>query len=95
MGIQIVSVLAKSYHQQLITLSGVKLVCVDKWGRNKSLPDPQEDSSEYVKEVIHQWSIGQSYRPPTWRQLLEILQDMGLVGLSQKIEAFMKGKTIW
>ena len=91
MGIQIVSVLAK-LHSPLTSSSGVELQPrVDRYGEI-ALPDPDEEPAQYVVEVVLQWSAGCSHRPPTWRQLLTVLQDIGLVPLSQEIEEFLKGK---
>ena len=88
MGIQIVSALA-NIHSQLITRSGVQLQEQDDlYGRITVLPDP----GQYVEEVFSQWSAGHSHRPPTWRHLLEVLRDIGLLELSQQIDTFMKGK---
>ena len=83
MGIQIVSALA-SIHSQLTTTSGVQL--------HGFPPDPDIYPDQYVKKVISQWSEGHSLRPRTWRHLLEVLRDIGLLELSQQIEMFMKGK---
>ena len=83
MGIQIVSTLA-NIHSQLVTTSGVQLLIV--------LTDPQTDPGRYVEEVFSQWSAGRSHLPPTWRHLLEVLRDIGLMELSQQIDTFMKGK---
>ena len=92
MGIQIVSVLAK-LHSPLSSSSGVELQArVDRYGHEIALPDPDEDPAQYVVEVVLQWSAGRSRQPPTWRQLLTLLQDIGLVPLSQQIEEFLKGK---
>ena len=92
MGIQIVSVLAK-LHSPLTSSSGVELQPrVDRYGRKIALPDPVEEPAQYVGEFVLQWSAGHSHRPPTWRQLLTVLQDIGLVPLSQQIEEFLKGK---
>ena len=92
MGIQIVSALANN-HSQLISASGVQLQeQLDRRRRKTALPDPQTDPGLYVEEVFFQWSAGRSHRPPTWRHLLEVLQDIGLVELSQQIDTFMKGK---
>ena len=82
MGIQIVSALANIHSQLRVQLQVHKIF----------LPDPQRDPGWYVKEVFSRWSAGHSYRPPTWRHLLEVLQDIGLVELSQQIDKFMKGK---
>ena len=90
MGIQIVSALA-NIHSQLTTTSGVQLQ-LNRYGRQVALPDPQTDPGRYVKEVFSQWSAGRSHRPPTWRHLLEVLRDIGLVELSQQIDTFIKGK---
>ena len=91
MGIQIVSALANIHYQLMIT-SRVLLKEQGRYGLWRALPDPQRDPGQYVEEVISQWSAGRSHRPPTWRHLLEVLRDIGLVELSQQIEMFMKGK---
>ena len=94
MGIQIVSVLA-DLHYTLTSSSGVELQPrVDDDGDEIALPNPSTEPAEYVEEVILQWSAGHSHRPPTWRQLLTVLQDIGLVQLSQHIEEFIKGKIV-
>ena len=91
MEVHIVSVLA-NIHDQLTTLSGVQLQPqLDKRGRIVPLPDPQRAPGQYVEELISQWSVGHSTRLPTWRELLQVLQDIGQVELRQQIEAFMKG----
>ena len=91
MGIHIVSVLA-NIHYQLSTTSGVQLQPqLDEDGDEIELPDPQTAPGQYVKEVISQWSNGHSPRPPTWRELLQVLQDIGQLELRQQIEAFMRG----
>ena len=91
LGVHIVSVLA-NIHYQLTTSVQLK---VGKHGRRIQLPDPQTVPGEYVEayveEVISQWSIGYSPRPPTWRELLQVLQDIGQLELRQQIETFMKG----
>ena len=89
MGIQIVSALANN-HSQLMSASGVELPAWYVYGWD--IADPQTDPSQYVEEVFSQWSAGRSHRPPTWRHLLEVLRDIGLLELSQQIDAFMKGK---
>ena len=91
MGIQIVSALANN-HSQLMNASGVQLQERYIHGRQIVLPDTQTDPGRYVEEVFSQWSVGHSHRPPTWRHLLEVLRDIGLVELSQQIDTFMKGK---
>ena len=96
MGIQIVSVLAK-LHSSLMSSSRVELqpriYYEDGYRCEIALPDPDEESSQYVVEVILQWSAEeQSHRPSTWRELLAVLQDIGLELLSQQIEEFLKGK---
>ena len=92
MRIQIVSTMANN-HSQLLTTSGVQLQAqVYRYGRKIILPDPQTDPGRYVEEVFSQWSSGHSHRPPTWRHLLEVLQDIGLLELSQQIDTFLKGK---
>ena len=92
MGIQIVSVLAER-HSTLTSSSGVELrPHVDDDGDEIALPNPNTEPAKYVEEVIFQWSAGRSRRFPTWRQLLTVLQDIGLVDLSQQIQEFIKGK---
>ena len=91
MGIQIVSALANN-HSQLMNASGVQLREQDEDGKEIVLPDPQRDPGRYVEEVFSQWSAGRSHRLPTWRHLLEVLRDIGLLELSQQIDTFMKGK---
>ena len=91
MGIQIVSVLA-NLHSPLASSSGLKQPLVSYFGREITLPDPDEEPAQYVVEVVLHWSAGYSRRPPTWRQLLTVLQDIGLVPLSQQIDEFLKGK---
>ena len=91
MGIQIVSVLAE-LQSPLASSSGVELQRRVDYGRQIALPDPDEEPAQYVVEMVLQWSAGRSRRPPTWRQLLTVLQDIGLVPLSQQIEEFLKGK---
>ena len=95
MGIQIMSVLGNN-HSQLTTSSRVKLRTREEnyWGWYEALPDPQRAPVLYVEEVIFQWFMGASDRPPTWKQLLEVFQEMGLRELSQQIEAFMRGENI-
>ena len=94
MGIQIVSVLAK-LHSPLTSSSGVELQPrKNRYGHKMALPDQDEEPAKYVVEVVLQWSAGRSRRPPTWRQLLTVLQDIGLVPLSQQIEEFLKGKIV-
>ena len=87
MGVHIISILA-DIHYQLNTSAGVQLQPQIK---NGSLPDPQSHPCQYVEEVISQWSAGCSPRPPTWRELLQVLQDIGLLELRQQIEVYMKG----
>ena len=83
MGIQILSALANN-HSQLSAKSGVQLP--------EYTPDPEIYPDKYVEEVISQWSAGHGNRPPTWRYLLEVLRDIGLLELSQQIDTFMKGR---
>ena len=79
MGVHIVSVLA-NIRYQLTTTSGVP-----QFGkRGRRAP------GQYVEEVISRWSAGRSPRPPTWRELLQVLQDIGQLELRQQIEVFMK-----
>ena len=87
--IQIVSALANN-HSQLMSASGVHLQAWYEYGRE--IPDPKTDPGRYVEEVFSQWSAGHSHHPPTWRHLLEVLRDIGLLELSQQIDTFMKGK---
>ena len=91
MGVHIVSVLA-DIHYQLTHTSGVQLQPhLDEDGDEIELPDPQRAPGQYVEEVISQWSAGRNPRPPTWRELLQVLQDIGQLELRQQIEAFMNG----
>ena len=84
MGVQIASVLATVW-SNLTIMSGVKL---------KTHPDPETQPEDYVHEVILQWCMGHSLRPPSWKELLQVIQDIGLEDLKQQIEAFMKGKAL-
>ena len=93
MGIQIVFVLTE-HHSTLTSSSGVELQPRVHHGHQIGLPDPNTEPAEYVEEVILQWSAGRSHHPPTWRQLLTVLQDMDLILLSQQIQEFIKGKTV-
>ncbi len=43
--------------------------------------------------IFRDWCNGAGNRPPTWRQLLNVLEDIGLKELSQHIEEVMKGET--
>ena len=92
MGVHIVSVLA-DIHYQLTTTSGVQLQSqlVDVNGDEIELPDPQTAPGQYVEMVMFQWSAGRSPRPPTWSELLQVLQDIGQLELRQQIEVFMDG----
>ena len=91
MGIQIVSALA-NIHYKLTTSTGVQLQPQeDRHGNVIALPDREADPDQYVLVLISQWSAGRSHRPPTWRHLLEVIQDIGLIELSQQIEIYMKG----
>ena len=84
MGIQIVSVLAK-LQSPLTSSSGVKLQPYVEYDRYE--PD------QYVVELVLQWyDRRSSHRPPTWIQLLNVLQDIGLIPLSLQIDEFLKGK---
>ena len=89
MGVHIVSVLA-NIHYQLITSVQIYPQGV-KYGRRIPLPDPRRAPGQYVETLISQWSAGHSRRHPTWRELLQVLQDIGQLELRQEIEAFMKG----
>ena len=91
MGIQIVSLLAE-HHSKLTSSSGVKLQQRVHRGRKVALPDANTEPAKYVEEVMFQWSAGRSRRFPTWRELLTVLQDIGLVNLSQHIQEFIKSK---
>ena len=91
MGVHIVSVLAH-IHYQLTNTSGVQLQPqVDGDGDVIELPDPQTAPGQYVKTLISLWSAGHSPRPPIWRELLQVLQNIGQLELRRQIEAFMKG----
>ena len=90
MGVKIVSVLAEVCYQ-LTTASEVQLQPrVNPYGVT-TWPDPKTNPCRYVEEVISQWSEGRSARPPTWRELLHVLKDIGELGLGQQIEYFMTG----
>ena len=87
MRVHIVSELA-NIHYQLATTSGVQLQPqLEKHGRTIPFLTP----GEYVEVVISRWCAGHSPRPPTWRELLQVLQDIGQLKLRQQIEAFMEG----
>ena len=91
-GIGIKSALGKVY-AEVVVKSGVKLVeGLDKRGHKKFLPDPQVYPEEYVVEVFSQWAFGHSNRLPIWKELLDVLQEVGLQDMSQQVEAFVKGK---
>ncbi len=80
MDIDIESVLANS-HSQLTQSTGVELPHLD----------PQTDPvDDYVEQVIVTW---RRLHHPTWQQLLDVLQDIGLAELSQQIDTFMRGKS--
>ena len=89
MGVHIVSVLANIHYQ--LTTSVQLQPQVDMHGCRIPLPDPRRAPGQYVEEVIYQWSAGHRPRPPTWRELLQVLQDIGQLELRQEIEAFMTG----
>ena len=92
MEVEIVSAIA-NIHYQLTVTSGVQLRSqIDRHGYEMALPDPQREAGQYVEEVISQWSAGHSPHPPTWRKLLQLLQDIGLQEIRQQIEGYMKGK---
>ena len=90
MGIEIVSVLAN--HSTRLASSALDLKHKDIYGNVITLPDPQKQPHKYVIEVISQWSTGKYYNPPTWGELLNVLQDIDLSKLAQSIEDFMKGE---
>ncbi len=78
MGIQIWSALAGK-HAELSVSTGVEISDINS----------QRYPTTYVSKVIALWFECH----PTWKQLLDVLQDVGLADLSQQIEAFMRGKT--
>ena len=81
------SVLANIHYQPTHT-SGVQLQPqVVMGGRIIPLPDPQIIYRIYFIT----WSAGHSTLPSTWRELLQVLQDIRQLELRQQIEAFMKG----
>ena len=88
MGVHIVSVLADIHYQ--LTTSVQLQPQVDMLGRRIPLPNPRRAPGQYVEEVISRWSFRHSLRPPTWRELLQVLQDIGQLELRQQIEAFME-----
>ena len=79
MGIRIVSVLANSL-SQLAQSTGVELPDID----------PQRDPVYYVTRLLVTWC---ERRHPTWQQLLDVLQNIGLTKLRKQIDAFMRGKS--
>ena len=89
MGVPIVSVLARVRYQ-LTTASAVQLQA-RVYNNVIVSPNPQKNPFQYVEDVILQWFNGYSPRPPTWRELLQVLQDIGELELRQQIENFMKG----
>ena len=78
MGIRIVSVLANSL-SQLAQSTGVELPDLD----------PQRDPVYYVTKLLVTWC---ERHHPTWQQLLDVLQNIGLTKLRKQIDAFMRGK---
>ena len=92
MGVPIVSALARVRYQ-LTTASAVQLQ--PRVYKNVIIsPDPQKNPIQYVEEVILQWFKGYSHRPPTWRELLQVLQDIGELDLRRQIEYFMTGQVL-
>ena len=92
MGVQIVSALA-NIHYQFATTSGVQ--SQPQIGGQKyeiALPDPQTKPGLYVVKVISYWLAGNSHRPPTWRELLRVLEDVGQLEMREQIEDYLKGK---
>ncbi len=79
-GIQIKSVLRNNVSQLIASI-----------GMDESSPFPL--SMFGVRVIFHKWCNGEGNRPPTWRQLLNVLEDIGLKELSQHIEEVMKGET--
>ncbi len=94
MGIQLVLLLA-AIPSQLTASSGVKLVARrNSKGFEVSLPNKRLDPVNYVKEVMELWSEGHSHRLPTWRELLNVMNEIGLKDFSEQIETFLTGETI-
>ncbi len=77
MGIQIWSALAGK-HAELSASTRVEISDIKY----------QISRTYYESEIIALWT---ERHHPTWRQLLDVLQDVGLAYLSQQIEAFMRG----
>ena len=90
MGIPILPTLANC-HSQLAHSSGVK-AHVDKLVPNKVMPDPSRDPISYIKVLFTHWYLQHSHRPPSWRQLLDVFQEIDLMELSLKIERFINGE---
>ena len=47
---------------------------------------------EYVKTILMFWTSGKSLRAPTWRSLLDVLQELHEVVLSERIMDYLCGK---
>ena len=91
MGIQIISSLA-DIHMELKTLARVPMTVDIQYQTSDKMF--KEHPQETVEIFITHWkSKSQSSRyPPTWRSLLDILKDLGLNELSQRIEDAFYGK---
>ncbi len=86
MEIEIASVLG-TMCDQFTNMSGVDIGTIGK-GR---LHDPHTHPVQYVQDITNLWLAGFSSRPPTWRLLLQVIQDLGHLELREQIEAFLKG----
>ncbi len=80
-GIQIESVLNDNVSQLMASIGMVKSLQLYTIGFRGAC------------DIFRDWCYGAGNRPPTWRQLLNVLEDIGLKELSQHIEEFMKGET--
>ena len=91
MGIQIMSSLASIY-RQLKTLAGVPMtVDIQHQTSDEMFEEHPRETIEIF--IIHWKSKSQNSRyPPTWRSLLDILKDLGLKELNQRIENAFYGK---
>lgn len=90
MGIEVKSVLAK-VHSEFMAASGVDFPS-DELQDNDL--DPQRKPEEYVEAIVNRWSKHKGTRSPTWAELLDVLQNVGLIKLSQQIETYLRGKSI-
>ena len=81
-GTEIVASLAE-VHAKIMLAAGISLSNQQK---RKLLAKRETQKNECLEIVIGQWGIGNSNCPPTWRSLLDILKQLNLQNLCQKIE---------